>query len=416
MWQDSLGKILGPKWEDVPQAVRDIALAKVGSWMDTEESEYADIIMDALADKTPPLPVLAQLLATVIEHRAKPDDPLAPFVQRLLRDLDDGKITTKELAEVAAVWVNGHVTSPDLQSFVVLATTLPFEDGDIKEGILAWVHDRAGAALDADLRDAIDNRKALTTRDLALFLISALAQSKVFTTGHVDASGLKSALLEALESASATAKLGPIIGIIKAFLADKPAEAVLIAVRYFGFVGDDSFVKALLGITDLKAEIFKRLANVVSGLGVPKAQAQALVTRFFEIAEGKAVLFTEHDERAEMDAITDVGYGLWLELRRVLFATKLAVAGGAVVPTDAMARPYVFAAADINWKKTRVKELAGSNLPLFCTLATEFSAVQFGRFGKDLTDPPLFTPDMIKAANPLVSDFFRANLIPRLDV
>jgi len=382
--------------------------------MDPEEEEYADIVLGALADKTPALPVLAQLLAAVIEHRAKPGDKLAPLVTQLLGDLNDGKLTTKELAEVAAVWVNGHVTSPDLQSLVELATTLPFDGSDIKSGILDWIHDRANGALDADLRKAIDDRQALTTRDLALFLISALVQGNVLKTGKLDASGVKKALLDALASAASTAKAGPIIGIVQAFLDDKPAQAVLIAIKYFGFVGDDSFIKALLGIGDLKAEIFKRLANIVSSLGVPKAQAQALVTRFFEISEGKVDLFPQQDEKQQIGVLSDSGYALWLRFRKVVYAAKLAVQGGAVVPTDAMARPHVFAAADVAWATTKMKQAAGSDLDLFCILVSEFSAVEFSEFGRDLTDPLLVTPDYVKHENPLVSDAFQDHLLSRL--
>ena len=89
----------------------------------------------------------------------------------------------------------------------------------------------------------------------------------------------------------------------------------------------------------------------------------------------------------------DDQYCIWLRTRKVLCAAKLAVSGGSLIPTEAMARPHIFAAAAIAYE-TPVNCLCvgDEQCSLLCQYILRFARAEFREFGECITLPPM-TPD-----------------------
>jgi hypothetical protein len=81
------------------------------------------------------------------------------------------------------------------------------------------------------------------------------------------------------------------------------------------------------------------------------------------IITGRIGLIPEFDLRqyyAKVHRIAGNKYAVWQQVQRILYGAKLVIAGGAVVPVDAMAPPHVFAMVAIE-PPVKLKTLAAED-------------------------------------------------------
>jgi hypothetical protein len=88
-------------------------------------------------------------------------------------------------------------------------------------------------------------------------------------------------------------------------------------------------------------------------------------------------LIPQQTEQEQLD-MTDAQYAIWLRLRKLVYACKLALASGPIVPADALAQPHVFAAAALQ-TTTKLNSLASAKqLAQLLTYIWNFTRVEFG--------------------------------------
>ena len=109
---------------------------------------------------------------------------------------------------------------------------------------------------------------------------------------------------------------------------------------------------------------------------ITEDQAEALAKTVVGILKGEVELIPKLTEQQALK-MSDWEYSIWSRVRKILYAAKLAMSEAALVSTDPLAQPHVFAAAAIG-KATSVGSLAEMDQwPILLEQIARFTYTEF---------------------------------------
>ncbi len=379
-WRDLLDGMLGdltnwpPDDEDITTAVHALIERLVGG----DYSELAIGVFEALRDGDISKSEIIQLAIAVID--TLPDNELTNG----LRDaLEDGELELIEVGQVAAAWIASN--SPNaavreaIKELIVSIKNDSLSTDAIKTALIEFVR-RSNADIGAALEQALNTQ--LPLRSTLLTLVPLLIKQ-----GWIDNIGStteeKAANLLAVfnnEANNIPESWNDLVTRLTNFDSDNIHELLK---TVLGLLGSDS--EAIIGavlqgnigkiITDrLTTELTQRISDLIDG--IDEQDSQALATTIISIIKGEKELVPTQSEQDELN-MNDKGYDMFKRTRKVVYATILAVEGGAIVPTVAMAKPHVFAAAAIRSDTTLNELVEEDERAKFLELLPRFAKKEF---------------------------------------
>ncbi|HWM94255.1 MAG TPA: hypothetical protein VN493_26100 [Thermoanaerobaculia bacterium] len=327
------------RWSGLSGAVRDLIYAKVAErLMEVDNGTVSSALLDALADGRLERDEIKGALLTAAAERAGGTE-----VAALLREaLEAGPLNRQTAIRVIVAWGQSRIQDEALRSlFGELAGIVGSGSGLNAEEIL----DRVLRASTID--PAIAGRVLGAVRDGRLdaseivFLLTALAAAAGGTASLAGAGSplaKAEAVLQAGLPKGAEALLRKTLdedwlGVLSAMLGSLEAG-----------VGG-SLLRRLLG-GELRGRAVSKLTELLEKAGLDEAGtvADAIV----DIASGARGLFAEGED-ADSGLEKPAELALWREVRQAFYMAQLATFGGPLVPTGAMDRPHIFAAAAIRF-------------------------------------------------------------------
>lgn len=392
-WQKELLTLLGRlsgSWKSPGEALEQSACDLIQQWIGGDNAELADVVVQALqAGAVTEADIEAVLCAVASAYASK--CPLGEsFAKALLANLRDGKLGSEEIAELAAAWVASRTSSPNLRALIEAAAAGELSKDEIEAAVLEWLRRRGATDLAATLEQALNSSRPLTVtmRPLALLLAAYLVQLRRIT----DVGTTKEKLRAAVVTALGNLEDSELMEILKAIADKRYPDAARLVLSALGITADEAVVQALLS-GKLQPFLRERLTAKLKGAikDVSDAQAAALAEEAIRLLKGEDKLVPEQTEQQAL-GMGDWEYGIWTRTRQVLYAAKLAAEGGAIVPTDPMARPHVFAAAAIS-ADTVVKTLVDeSRWDYFLEYIDLFSRAEFA---PSINVPPIDREGMV---------------------
>jgi hypothetical protein len=359
-WRSELFGLLGrlsDSWQFPGDALKQSVSELVGKWIGGDASEFADALSEVLQGGSVTEAEIGGVLLLVAKSYA-PGCPLGkPFAESLIADLSDGKLESGEIAELAAAWVASRTRDPNLQALLQAAADGRLSGSEIQTAVHQWLTDQGETQLAAALETALTGSALPTMRTLVLFLGAYLLQRQGIASVGTTVEEQRRAIVEALGEV-----VDPgLVDFLRAVVERRYADAARLALATLGIAADEAAIRALL-VENLEPRFRQQLTGKLKGVveGITDEQAAALAEEVIRLLKGEDKLIAAQAEQEAL-GLGDWEYGIWQRTRQVLYAAKLAAEGGAVVPTDPMARPHVFAAAAIG-ADTVVKTLVGESL------------------------------------------------------
>jgi len=371
------------RWSGLSEAVRGLIYAKVAErLMEVDNGTVSAALLDALADGGLEKNEIKGALLIAAAERAGGTE-----VAALLREaLEAGPLNRQTAIRVIVAWGQSRIQDEALRSLFtelagIVGTGSGLNAGEILDRVLrpsgidaAVVGRVLGAVRDRRL-DASEIVFLLTTLSAAAGGTASLA-----STGTPLAKA--EAVLQAGLPKGAEALLRKIVE--EDWLGVLSAQLGTLEVGVGG-----SLLKQLLG-GELRGKAVSKLTELLEKAGLDEAGTVA--NAIVDIASGARSLFAEGEE-ADSGLRKPAEIALFREVRQVLYMAQLATFGGPIVPTEAMARPHIFAAAAIRFR-TPLHDLVPADTTeakkdLFCDTATRFLDRRFGsRMTSRFLDPP----------------------------
>jgi hypothetical protein len=404
-WTEYFDKLVkGVDWTNVKKDIRDAAYKQVAKWIGGDEKTITKALKDALKDGKLSEKEVIGILSVVALDSVKDSSELGKsFAEDLLKTLADGELTGTEIGEVAANWVATRVTKNEtLRDLLKAVVDGKLNKDKVEEALFKWLEERSGIpGLKDRVKKILNSAKPVNLRSVILLTASYLIKDGVLTKGGTTDEDYLKNLIAAID------KLGKssLADVFDALADADYAEAARQVLDELGIDDDLGVINALVKMF-LHAKPEQAIQDFLAGAlergikGIKSDQAKALAKTLMDIVSGRVELIPKQTE-AELYA-DELGwnsrdYNLWLEVRRIVYAAKMAIAGGPVVPTDAMARPHVFAAAAIE-PESIVGSLVGeSSWPLFLQYIRAFTMEVFKKevhVGDFQKWPPLLMSDL----------------------
>lgn len=343
-------------WKAVSGSVREKVYALVEEWIFGDRDALKGAVKAALKDKALGDEEMVGILAILaLDWAGKKSELGETFLTDLVRSLTDGELTATEIAELAANWVATHVTTNEtLRDLIKAAVNGNLSRLEVLDALFEWLEDRSGVAgLKRRVEKILKSAKPVNLRSLVLVTVSYLIKEGVLKKASITQEGLVEDLVKAIGKLDEDS---PLVAVFEALAQEDYAGAAQQILGDLGIEDSGALVQGLVRIfleekpsaviQDFLAGAIKRqLKGDVTG-----KQAAELAQTIVGIANGTIKLIPELEERQLFKAefgIDEEKWPVWVETRNILYAAKLALAGGSVVSTDPMARPHVFAAATI---------------------------------------------------------------------
>lgn len=402
-WGEFFDDLVSDKsWKNAQKALKDQAYKLIGKWFGADHKVLADAVRDALDDEDLSDKEVIGILSVVALDWVENNSELGTsFARDLLANLRDGELTATEIAEAGANWVATRVTTNEnLRDLVKAGVNGKLSTDKVKEALYDWLEKRSGVSgLKEDVEKLLKSAKPVNLRSVVLLTCAYLIKDGVLKKASVTEEGLIGDLVKALSNLGKSSSLSDVF---KALAEEDYAAAARLVIDHLG-MDDDNGIAALLlqmlagkdvdgAVQDFVAGALKRKVD-----GITDKQAGALAKTMLDVLNGKVELIPAQTEK-ERYGFSGPYYELWVEVRHILYAAKLAVAAAPVVSTDPMSRPHVFSAASIGLD-TKIGSLAKEeDWPKLLEFIFRFSAESFGRrqYGeKFLTESPV-NLDMVK--------------------
>jgi hypothetical protein len=400
-WKSFFDELVPEKsWKGVQQKVKDKAYDLVVQWIGGDRKTLVAAVKDALADgKLTDKEVIGVLSVVALDWVNNNSELGQSFAKDLLANLRDGELTATEVAEIAANWAATKLTANEnLRDLIKAGVNGKLSKDEVKQAIFNWLEQRAGIpGLKDRLERILKSAKPVNLRSVVL-----IAASYLVAQGHLTKAGTtEEALVKDLVGALDGLGKSTLADALDALAGEDYAKAARLVLDELG-LDDDNGIAGLLMKMLLGEDADPAIAEFVAGAlkralkdGIDDKQASALAATLIGIVKGDIELIpakTESELFRELYKIGSRDYALWVEVRKILYAAKLAVAGGSVVPADAMTRPHVFAAASIS-PETVIGTLADKKQwPMLLQCIFVFTRTTFGRRPhgeKYLTESPV---------------------------
>lgn len=333
----------------IGDAIKSEALARIKSWLDEDETQIAALLRGVLADGRLDKSDASALVSALVSRWSAASPFGHSFTQKLLATLDggpndDGELTLKEIAAAAAGWLSEKTDNQNLKQFIAEIADGALSVNQARDMLLAFVESKLGKARHDALAALLDGQVLLAD---VLLLITALRQADAPANPGSTLQDHMSTLLGYLQGNSTAALNKALDQVIKGEYAPLAAAALAAVMK-----GDDVTKLFSKELTQrLRARLESALTDQLKEhvVGINDAQATALALAIRELWSGKRSLWAQQTDEEEFIAagLTKRQYPTWVRVRQVLYAVSESLRGGAVVPTDALARPHVFAAARI---------------------------------------------------------------------
>lgn len=388
-WRDALEGLArehGGSWPPDKKATRDAALELAGKWLSGEAPAVAPVLQAALTDgklsKDESIALVSALVSTWSDRT-----PFGgAYTQQLLETLKDGELTVSEISSAVAGWVVRRTQNKNVQFFLREIADGKLSRDEVQELLLQLAQARKGKSAATALKSLLSGKVLLS--EVLLLLVSVRLGEQEADPGSTTDEALKTlqSYLQDTSTATLDDALDRLIAKDHAGLA-LGAIAAVVKGEDLGVLLRKQVVEGLR--ERLKKALTDELKNSVAGLN--GEQADALVQTILDLWRGKRSLWAE---QTELEAFTEhypaKMFGTWTRVRKVLYAAKWATQTDAVVPTDALARPHVFAAAEIT-PKTKLSTLATKGKTrVFVECVRRFCAIEFAN---DPGSGPLQNPD-----------------------
>lgn len=405
-WKDAFWKAVAPDnvGLGLPDALKQKVLEQAQGWLGEDRPQIAALLRSVLADGRLDKSDASALVSALVSRWSATSPFGHSFTQKLLATLDggsndDGELTLKEVAAAAAGWLSQQTDNQNLKQFIAEIADGALSVDQARDMLLAFVKDKLGEAKYGALAALLDGKVLLAD---VLLLVTALRQADApANPGSTLQDHLKT-LLGYLQGSSTPALDKALQQVIEGRHAPLAAAALAAVMK-----GDDVttlFNKQLAQRlrTRLESALTDQLRQHI--VGINDAQATALAQAIRALWSGEHKLWAEQTDEEEFIAagLTKRQYPTWVRVRQVLYAVGESLRGGSVVPTDALARPHVFAAARIKTNTPLNSLMAGAGqedalvrrIKWFC--AAEFSGE---RGGGTLADPHNYPVDVPSVKN-----------------
>jgi hypothetical protein len=376
-WTAFFDTAVGGDWTTAKPLVRAKAHEFVAKWLIGDRELARKALISALSDDKLTEKELVGILAALAQSWENNSFFGNSFVQRILASLEDGDLTSREIAETAAEWTARRTTNDTLKQIIRSSADGHLSTNEIEQSIVDWLKRRGKTGLAQQVQQVLDAPQSLNLRSLVLMATAYLVSQGTLTQAGSTIDKQRSNLISAFNQLGDSG----LIEIIQALVAGDDVKALILVLKDLGINADEALPKAILSgrLHDVLRELLvKSLARNIDGLkdGQPGDLADAIIGVF----RGTVQIVIAQDERQEL-GMGQNEYKIYVRVRKLVYAAKLAVAGGPLVPTDAMAQPHVFAAAALK-PETEIGTLAPQDKwPLLLDCLLKFKNVEFGSHG-----------------------------------
>lgn len=348
--KDVLG---GASWPPTSQDVLDKAHEQVAAWLAGDNAAIKKAVTDALSDDGLTEKELAGILTLVAQGWINDKFLGNDFVQRLLSALSDGKLSAGEIADVAAELVTRKINDDTLKQTIKSVSDGHLSRDEVESALLDWVKRKGPSGLDTKLKTVLDSPDPVNLRSVIMLAVSFLITDGKITNPISSVDKQIRGVADALKTYAGS----DLVALIQALVNKDYVAAAKTVLAKLGLTIEDAVIQQILDgkFADV-AQGFLKGALKRGITDISDEQAAGLADALIKIISGKMELIPAKNERGALQ-LDDWQYGVWIEVRKVLYAVKMAIGGGSTVPSDAMAQPHVFAAAAIGFG-TPVKSLA----------------------------------------------------------
>lgn len=349
-----LKDILGDaSWPPTSQDVLDKAHEQVAAWLAGDNAAIKKAITDALSDNKLTEKELTGILTLVAQGWANDKFLGNDFVLRLLASLSDGTLSAGEIADVAAELVTRKISNDTLKQLIKSVSDGHLSRDEVESALLDWVKRNGPAGLDAKLKTVLDSPDPVNLRSVIMLAVSFLITEGKITNPISSIDKQIKGVVDALQNYAGA----DMVKLIQALVDKDYLAAAKTVLAKLGVTIEDAVIQQILDgkFADV-AQGFLKGALEREITDITDEQAAGLADAIIKIISGKMELIPAKNEQGALQ-LDDWQYGIWIEVRKVLYAVKMAIGGGPIVPSDAMAQPHVFAAAAIGFG-TPVKSLA----------------------------------------------------------
>ncbi len=399
-WSDFFKTVnIGDVWPPTKDNIKKQLYPLIATWVAGGSKTLEQAIKDALSDDKLTQPEMIGILVAVAQSRS--DDKLlgSQFMKDLLDGLKDATLTPDEIAGVVASWVAGQVKDATLKQLIKAASDGHLSRDEVEEALLGWLNTHGGPSVATKLRKLLDSPQPVNLRAVIVLVTSFLIDAREITGAGSTIDKQIKDLVDTLGHLGNSA----LVDILAALAEKDYVKAARLTLKELDVdVADTIIAAAVHGkVEELGTELLQRILSK-SIEGITKDQAIALAARIVDIVNGKEQLVPLEDEQQRLK-LGDLQYALWLRVKRLLYAVKLAVKKDPLVSTDPQAQPHVFAAAAIAFDMKLVslsKGQTAADLEDLRKLIWSFTYEEFkddpGGY-KYKTDAPFYT-DSLKTA------------------
>jgi len=349
--KDVLG---GASWPPSQQEILNMAHKQVAGWLAGDNAAIKKAITDALQDNSLTEKELAGILTLAAQNWLKDKFFGNDFVQRLIDALSDGKLSASEIADVAAELIAKRTDIGDpLKQLLKSAVDGHLSRDEIETALLVWVKQKA-PGLEVKLQQLLDSSDPVNLRSVIMLAVSFLIVEEKITNPVSTIDKQIKGVVDALKNYAN----GDLVDLIQALVDKNYVTAAKVVLKKLGVATiEDAVIKQILDgkyaevAQDFLAKALKREIT-----GINEEQAAGLADAIIKIVSGKLELIPAKSEQESLQ-LNNWQYDIWIRIRKVLYAAKMALNRGAIVPSDPMAQPHVFAAASIRFD-TPVNSLA----------------------------------------------------------
>ena len=349
-WKKLIWNALDPNDSlQLGDALKSQALASIKGWLDEDKTQIAGLLRGVLADGRLDKSDASALVSALVSRWSKVSPFEHSFTQKLLATLDggpndDAELTLKEIAAAAAGWLSEQTRDENLMQFIREIANGALSVNEARDMLLDFVRKENGASASDALAALLKGKVLLAD---VLLLVTALRQADTPAEPGDTLQDHLTTLRGYLQGNSNSVLNKALEQVIKGEHAPLAAAALAAVMK-----GDEVTTLFSKELTQrlrarLESALTDQLRQQVVGISEPQAAALAKAIR--ELWSGERTLWAQQTDKDELVAagFAEEHYPTWVRVRHVLYAVGESLRAGAVVSTDPLARPHVFAAAQI---------------------------------------------------------------------